>query len=237
MVEWGLLPVTDNTNTCVHLVHWGGPLGKECLGAICIYGAAFDLKGSVWVCDIANNILKLSRCRPLQDIRQVGDGRFKFPCFMSVSSEGQIYTCDSGNDRVTVHDEEGKYQFTFGSKGSGPGCFDLPRDITFGSDGLAYVTDVGNKTIYVWLMKGTFKGDFKPKHAPRCIAATGDNHLLITSFFSHTVMVCTLDGQLVHEFGGSGSDPGKFNGPCGICVNNDGLVYVADRSNRHVQVF
>ena len=52
-------------------------------------------------------------------------------------------------------------------------------------------------------------------------------------------MLCgvVVDGQPVHEFGGRGSDPGKFDRPCGICVDNDGLVYVADCSNRRVQVF
>ena len=33
---------------------------------------------------------------------------------------------------------------------------------------------------------------------------------------SHTVMVYTLGGQLVHMFGGYGSDPGRFSVPDGI---------------------
>ena len=40
-------------------------------------------------------------------------------------------------------------------------------------------------------------------------------------------MVYTLKGQLVHEFGGSGSDLEMFNGPVGICVDDSGAVYVA----------
>ena len=50
-------------------------------------------------------------------------------------------------------------------------------------------------------------------------------------------MVYTLGGQLVHEFGGSGYDPGRFDGPCGICVDDSGAVYVADCFNSRVQVF
>ena len=41
-------------------------------------------------------------------------------------------------------------------------------------------------------------------------------------------MVYTLGGQLVHELGGSDSDPGSLNGPYGICVDDSGAVYVAD---------
>ena len=32
-------------------------------------------------------------------------------------------------------------------------------------------------------------------------------------------------------------DPGRFNGPYGICVDDSGAVYVADVGNRRVQVF
>ena len=244
----GLLAVTDNTNNHVHLLTKEGALVRSIgegmfRGYFCV--AAFDLKGNIWVIDRAqgqymnNKILKLSQdVQLLQDICQlVKDGHFQSPCGMSVSPDELIYICDRGTHRVTVHDEEGKYQFAFGSFGSGPGCFGVPRDITFGSDDLVYVTDVWNKRVCVWSMAGTYKRDYKTKYNPTLIAATNDNHLVITSFLYGTVMVYTLDGQLVHEFGGKGSDLGKFNGPCGICVDNDGLVYVADHHNRRVQVF
>ena len=156
---------------------------------------------------------------------------------MSVSPEGLVYICDRDNHRVTVHDEEGMLLFTFGSKRSGPGCFDGPRDVTFGSDSLVYFTDVGNSRVCVWSKEGCFQRDFTTKYAPTCFAATGDNHLLITSFAFGTVMVYMLGGQLVHEFGGYGSDLGRLNGPNGICVDDSGAVYIADYYNRCVQVF
>ena len=89
----------------------------------------------------------------------------------------------------------------------------------------------------MWSKEGSCQRDFKTKYAPTCIAATGDNHLLITSHSFDLVMVYTLGGQLVHEFGGYGSDPGirKFRIPYGICVDDSGAVYVADC--RCVQVF
>ena len=95
----------------------------------------------------------------------------------------------------------------------------------------------GNRRVCIRSKEVSFQRDFKTKYAPTCIAATGDNHLLITSLFSYAVIVYKLRGQLVHEFGGSGSDPGRFNGPYGICVDGDGLVYVTDYYNRRVQVF
>ena len=238
----GLLAVTEWGNSCVHLLSKDGAsvrsIGKEVLGSW-LPGVAFDGKGNVWVTDRNNHkVRKLSQDgRLLQTIHCVGsDDHFNHPAGVSVSTEGLIYICDHDNHRVTVHDEEGKFLFSFGSKGSGPGCFDRPRDITFGSDGLVYVTVEVNDRVCVWLKEGTFKRDFKTKYHPNYITATSDNHLLITSFFN-TVMVYSLEGELVHEFGGSGSDPGRFYRPWGICVDDNGLVYVADSGNRRVQVF
>ena len=246
----GLLAVTDRTNNCIHLFTKEGALvrsiGKGVLGGnLC--GITFDLKGNVWVTDTGNGkVLKLSQDgQLLQTIDHAGSKSDLFNCpdGVSVSPEGLVYICDSGNHRVTVHDEEGMFLFAFGSKGNGPGCFDVPGDVTFGSDGLVYVTDSGNRRVCVWFKEGSFQRDFTTRYAPTFIAATGDNHLLITSgtsitsFSSDTVMVYTLGGQLVHEFGGRGSDPGRFSIPYGICVDDSGAVYVADFGNYRVQVF
>ena len=240
----GLLAVTDDRNRCIHLLRRDGALvrsiGKRVLGSdLC--GITFDLIGNVWVTDKGNNkVLKLSQeGRLLQTIDHAGSksNHFIYPLGVSVSPEGLICICDSENHRVTVHNEEGMFLFAFGSKGSSPGCFDRPCDLAFGSDGLVYVTDAINSRVCVWSKEGSFQRDFKTKYVPTCIAATVDSHLLITSCTSDTVMVYTLGGQLVYEFGGRGSDPGRFNGPFGICVDDSGAVYVADFGNRRVQVY
>ena len=240
----GLLAVADDTNRCVHLLSKDGALvrsiGKGVLGGD-LYGVAFDLEGNIWVADGGNHkVVNLSKDgQLLHTIHHAGSTRdgFRSPTGVLVSPEGMIYICDHDTHRVTVHDKEGKFLFTFGSKGRGPGCFHGPRNITFGSGGLVYVTDDGNERVSVWSKEGTFKRDFDTECTPRYIAATVGNHLLITSLLSNSVMVYTLEGELVHEFGGSGSDPGRFNAPMGICVDADGLVYVADWVNKCVQVF
>ena len=240
----GLLAVTDCMNKCIHLLRKGGALvrfiGKGMLGGS-LRGITFDLKGNVWVTDMENNeVLKLSQDgRLLQTIDRAGSKSDHLirPLGVSVNPEGLVYICDSGNHRVTVHDEEGMFLFAFESERSGRGCFGEPRDVTFGSDGLVYVTDGENSRVRVRSKKGSFQRDFTTKYSPTSIAATGNNHLLINSHASNTVMVYTLEGQLVHEFGGRGSDPGRFRGPLGICVDDSGAVYVADFGDSRVQVF
>ena len=239
----GLLAVTDDRNKCVHFLSKEGALvrsiGKEVLDGFS-GGITFDLKGNVWVTDTRIcKVFKLSQDdQLLQAIDHAGSesDHFNHPCGVCVSPEGLIYICDRDNHRVTIHNEEGTFQFAFRSMGYGRGSYE-PRDVTFGSDGLVYVTDAGSKRICVWSRDGTLQRDFNTKYAPTCIAATGDSHLVITSSASHTVMVYTLGGQLVHKFGGSGSDPGRFYGPYGICTDDIGAVYVADYDNKRVQFF
>ena len=244
----GLLAVTDGLNHCVHLLTNKGTLvksiGEGVLGGA-LYGVAFDMKGNIWVTDDSNNkLVKLSQSGQLLLIiyhTHSGNDRFCQPAGVSVSQEGLIYVCDSGNHRITVHDEEGKFLFAFGVEGSGPQQFSSPAEIAFGSDGLVYITDELNDRVCVWSKEGIFKRDFKTKCRPLCIAATSDNHLLVTSCFSNTVMVYTLEGKLIHQFGAKGSQPGRFVGCSGICIDNSGLVYVSDDDgedlNNRVQVF
>ena len=240
----GLLAVTDDRNKRVHLLANNGTLvrsiGKGVLGSV-LLGVAFDLKGNVWVTDYRNNkVVKLSQDgQLLQTIHRAGSESdcLSGPYGVSVSPEGLIYICDCDNHHVTVHDKDGKFLFSFGSKGSGPGCLEWPRGIAFGSDGLVYVSDDGNRRVSVWSKEGTFKRNFQSKYTPTYIVATNDNHLLITSHFSDIVMVYTLEGTLVHQFGGEGSRTGRFDRPAGICVDDNGAVYVADFLNYRVQVF
>ena len=248
-VNGGLLAVTDEEYGCVHLLtKEGAPvrsIGEGVLGTD-LYGVAFDLKGNVWVMDSGNNkIVKLSQDgQTLQTVHHASSESdpFRSPHGVSVSPKSLIYISDFNNHRITVHDEDGTFLESFGSKGSGPGCFDKPCDVAFGSDGLVYVVDSGNCRVSVWSAEGTSTGasnirHFNTLYRPTCIAATSDNHLLISSDSAHTVMVYTLEGELVHEFGGYGADRGQFNFPTGLCVDDSGVVYVADVVNYRIQVF
>ena len=236
----GLLAVTDDTERSVHLLSKDGALVRSIGRGLLsddLRGVAFDLKGNVWVADLNNhNVVKLSQKGDLlQTIHHEGSDELYHPYGVAVSQDGLVCICDYGNCRVLVYDEEGKFLFTFGLPRSGPGY--RPYDVTFGSDGLVYVTDAMNTRVCVWNKEGTFKREFDTKSTPTYIAATSDNHLVITSHGSATVMVYTLKGDLVHEFGRRGSDPGSFEQLFGICIDDNGLAFVADWANNRIQAF
>ena len=240
----GLLAVTDDDSECVHLLAKDGTLvrsiGKGQLTCV-LSDVAFDPNGDIWVTDHrGRQTIKLSRDGRLVLTTRCASSENDLLCSpfgITFSPEGLVYICDGGNHRVMVHDEEGTFLFAFGSQGSGPGCFNGPRHVAFGSDGLVYVTDAFNNRVCVWTKQCTFVRHFKTVHPPYFAAATSDNHLLVTSYVSDAVMVYTLDGDLVHQLGERGKDEGEFRHPEGICIDDDGLVYVADCNNSRIQVF
>ena len=91
----------------------------------------------------------------------------------------------------------------------------------------------------MWSKEGSFERDFRPKYKPLAIAATSDNHLLITSLSSHAIMVYTLEGELVREFGKEFevSSVAAQAAPYAVHVDDSGLVYVADKNKLCIQVF
>ena len=71
---------------------------------------------------------------------------------------------------------------------------------------------------------------------PRNLAIGPDGNLYVLDSGNHRVVVFSGDGQLVRDWGSFGQEPGQFNEPWGIAVD-DSFVYVADTWNHRVQKF
>ena len=68
--------------------------------------------------------------------------------------------------------------------------------------------------------------------------AVGNDSLYISDPLNHMVHQFSLtDGVCVTSFGGKGSETGCFDRPNGLCVAQDGLLYVCDSDNHRIQVF
>jgi len=71
----------------------------------------------------------------------VTPGDFAKPTGMAVDSEGNLYVCDTLNDRIEVFDADGKFISTYGKNGDGPGYFSRPKGIAIDGDGHIWVAD------------------------------------------------------------------------------------------------
>jgi hypothetical protein len=97
----------------------------------------------------AELVLKIGSDKPNEDF-------YKLPAF-AVGKNGQIYILDSGNSRIQCFSKEGKFLFSFGRRGQGPGeLSNNARKIKILSDGNIYVIDNPQRRINVYNQEGKF---------------------------------------------------------------------------------
>jgi predicted membrane-bound mannosyltransferase/DNA-binding beta-propeller fold protein YncE len=72
--------------------------------------------------------------------------------------------------------------------------------------------------------------------APRNVDIGPDGRVYVADSGNHRIQVYDADGSFLDQWGGSGTEPGRFNEPWGLLVTDD-HVYVADTWNHRIQKF
>jgi DNA-binding beta-propeller fold protein YncE len=73
-------------------------------------------------------------------------------------------------------------------------------------------------------------------NAPRNVEVAEDGRIYVLDSGNHRVQVFDADGQFLTGWGSQGSEPGQFNEPWGLAVDDE-FVYVADTWNHRIQKF
>ena len=81
-------------------------------------------------------------------------GDFAKPTGMAVDAEGNLYVCDTLNDRIEVFDADGKFVRTFGKAGDGPGYFARPKGVAIDSDNHIWIADGQQDRVQVFNQEG-----------------------------------------------------------------------------------
>jgi len=76
---------------------------------------------------------------------------------VAVDANGNIYVLESGNKRVQVFDQRGRYLRTIGSEGQGPGELQEPHGIIVAGDAVV-VPDLSNRRVNRWSLDGEYIG-------------------------------------------------------------------------------
>ena len=211
-------------------------IGKGQLGGG-LPGVTFYDKENILVSDTDNSNIKMFTIQG-RHVRTIDRGSTTFePYGITISPDGHIYVCDGAYYCVCIFNVNGKFLFSFGSRGSGDKCFRYPSDLCFASDGFLYITDVDNRRICVYHKDGKFIRKFTTTYKPTGINAIDCGHVIVSSALSDKVMIYTTEGRLVHVFGGFGIESGQFGHPLGVSVDRDGLIYIADYDNYRIQMF
>ena len=68
-------------------------------------------------------------------------GDFAKPTGLAVDSDGNLYVCDTLNNRIEIFDADGTFIREYGKNGDAPGTFARPKGIAIDSDGHIWVAD------------------------------------------------------------------------------------------------
>lgn len=182
---------------------------------------------------------------PLTEISHLFDIKhdFRQPSDLAVSETGQIYVVDGVNNSIKAFDAKGKFLFSFGQKGEGPGDFNYPLGIDIDDSGVVYIADTGNHRIQAFTAEGRFLYEVdlpageKPAD-PTDVAVQGDgSHCYIVDNDNHNILVIDLVRQkLINTLGGAGIDKSEFRYPFMVFLGEDKYLYITDVINTRVQV-
>ncbi|MCK4765413.1 MAG: 6-bladed beta-propeller [Candidatus Aminicenantes bacterium] len=101
---------------------------------------------------------------------------------VELDSENNIYLLDVGKSRIVSFDSLGKYRFSFGGKGEGPGEFRRLKDFFIDKKGAIYVLD--EHLIHIFDSTGNYKNRVK-LDGPVSNFSPGGEGGIITSYLSY----------------------------------------------------
>ena len=173
-----------------------------------------------------------------------GNGEFIDPLGIAVDSAARVFVTDRGQDRVQVFRANGDFVRTWGGTGSGDLVPNEPAGIAVNSTGDVFVVERYNHRVQVFDAAGHFI-----RKRERAMARARESSstpwppppMRPTMSTSSTTPIDSRssirDGNFLREWGGTGSDEGRFRQPGDVAVDASGNVFVADTLNHRIQVF
>ena len=170
--------------------------------------------------------------------------------WLASGSDGLIYVLHRGDkaDPLVVLDAKGNVVRSWGKE-----LYTLPHSVRIDAEGNIWTTDAatsavikfspdGTKLLHVAVGGQPAGCDQDPRRRGFCgatdVAWGPDGHVFVADGYANARIVqYTPDGQKVREWGRQGQAAGEFALPHSIAIDDQGVVYVADRENRRVQRF
>ena len=161
------------------------------------------------------------------------------PKGLAITREGHHIVAERDKHCITIIDPtNGRKIRSFGQHGSGQVQFDNPYGVAVTQDGRILVVDWGNHRLQVFTADGAFIATVGSKGSqplqfdrPWDVAVDHNEKVFVTQNANKCVQVINADLTYSHTI------RAEFNGPRGITIDAEGLIYVADYGNNRVQKF
>ena len=245
--------VTDTVNDRVQIFNQGGTVravwgesGRENGNLVGPHGMDVDRQGNLVVADTFEEWVQvLSPSGSV--VRQFGGhGGFGIegadlvheagPLDVSVGRDAAIHLSDPGRNRVKHYDFD-KVRGTTGGPMRGP------RGVVTDPLGNVFTADTGNGAVRKINHSGGIVATWsragrRRLQDPEGIALDGRCGIYVADTGGdRIVQLRSTDGRYVREWGGPGTDAGRFKEPTGIDVDAASNVFVVDSGNARVQKF
>ena len=168
------------------------------------------------------------------------------PLGLDVDDAGNVYIADSGNHRIHIFDQNGRWISTFNlTRETGLNPPD-PTDVAVNrAKDRCYVVDNDNHTILMfnrtgsqflgqWGTRGEVLGKFR---YPFSIAVNKEGNVAIVDLLNTRVQVFNSEGKFLYLVGSWGVDRGNFYRPKGIAIDKNNRIFVSDSVLGVVQIF
>ncbi|MES1261328.1 MAG: hypothetical protein ABUS49_06280, partial [Acidobacteriota bacterium] len=166
------------------------------------------------------------------------DWKIGYPSSVAMDKNGTLYLLqrDDTADPVIALSPDGRVVRSWGK-----GMYKIPHAIRLDPKGNIWTVDAGNSMIFEFTPKGEKLREISVGEQPAGqtaftgatdIAFAPNGHLYISDGYGNArVLEYSADGKRLRQWGSAGTGPGQFRQPHGIAVDDDGIVYVADRQN------
>ena len=192
------------------------------------------------------------------------DGFFHYPGHsiigrvtgIDVAPNGNIVTLNRGHHPVLEFKPDGSFVSTWGE---GSKMFEGAHQVRFDRQGNLWYVDAADNIIYRFDSEGRTTGTLGTNPEPWTYAThvieravpgkaalyqetdigwARDGSMFVADGYGNSrVAKYDKDGNFVKAWGERGTRPGDFNTPHSLVVDNNDVVYVADRGNSRIQTF
>ena len=150
-------------------------------------------------------------------IREIGEGLygFVFAHAVRVDPQDNIWAVDEGSNMVIKFNPEGRVIMTLGRR---------PEPVDAQAPPIP-APDPNNPEKYIF-------------NRPTDVGWDAQGNIFVSDGYGNSrVVKFDKNGRFITQVGTHGSEPGQINLPHSLAMDAKGNVYIADRSNRRIQVF